>query len=247
MRSFTSYPWEHGSNFVIDHQFDTIMRCVVDGALQVEREKRHVTTYGYVESGVCVLFHDDCEYDLQPGMFFSAPGLTHIAAQGRVMLVQRFGYRGVFHLGGRIEHRGRLRYIDGCTDSLLIPPQRYGEPCLNLLYFPPGIEQTMHTHPSSRSGLILSGAGVCDTPEGQVDLLPGTLFCIHTDGPHRFITTDSEMRVLAFHPDSDFGPKDEDHPMLNRTFVGTAAGGTQIAGEEIRTKKTVEVEYEMTP
>jgi hypothetical protein len=24
--------------------------------------------------------------------------------------------------------------------------------------------------------------------------------------------------VLAFHPDSDFGPTDEDHPMLNRTY-----------------------------
>lgn len=27
-----------------------------------------------------------------------------------------------FHLGGPTEERGRLRYIDGCTDSLRIAP-----------------------------------------------------------------------------------------------------------------------------
>ena len=27
------------------------------------------------------------------------------------------------------------------------------------------------------------------------------------------------MDVIAYHPDSDFGPQDEDHPMINRTIV----------------------------
>jgi hypothetical protein len=28
------------------------------------------------------------------------------------------------------------------------------------------------------------------------------------------------LRVIAYHPDSDFGPTHEDHPMINRTMVG---------------------------
>ena len=48
-----------------------------------------------------------------------------------------------FQVGGPIEAMGRLRYIDGCTDSLLIPPWRRGEACLNHLHIPPGVEQTM--------------------------------------------------------------------------------------------------------
>ena len=27
------------------------------------------------------------------------------------------------------------------------------------------------------------------------------------------------MDVIAYHPDSDWGPTDETHPMVNRTFV----------------------------
>jgi hypothetical protein len=27
------------------------------------------------------------------------------------------------------------------------------------------------------------------------------------------------MDVIAWHPDSDFGPEDDDHPMVNRTIV----------------------------
>jgi len=84
---------------------------------------------------------------------------------------------------------------------------------------PPGIDQTMHTHPSERIGMILSGHGVCITPDGETDLKPGMLFCIHPEGKHKFRTTTSEMRVLAYHPDSDFGPTDQDHPMINRTMV----------------------------
>lgn len=47
------------------------------------------------------------------------------------------------------------------------------EPSMNLLHIPPGIEQTMHTHPSDRIGVVVSGAGQCVTPEGLVDLVPG--------------------------------------------------------------------------
>jgi hypothetical protein len=125
---------------------------------------------------------------------------------------------------GKLEYEGRLKYINGCNDSLLIPPIKLGDPCVNLLYFPPGTNQTMHTHPSDRIGLILSGQGQCITEDDRgsvvIPLRAGMLFCIHTGGRHKFLTHQGSMRVLAYHPDSDFGPTDEDHPMINRTMIG---------------------------
>ena len=140
----------------------------------------------------------------------------------RIMVIQNLGFNGMYSMGGPIEDKGRLRYIDKCTDSLLCPPPLLGDPCLNHLHFPAGIDQSEHTHPSTRAGIVARGRGVCTTPDGQYDLLPGVIFFIPTDGRHKFATSDSSMDVIAFHPDSDFGPTHEHHPMINRTLVGGA-------------------------
>jgi hypothetical protein len=42
---------------------------------------------------------------------------------------------------------------------------------------------------------------------------------IPQDFLHRFQTNDDELVVVAFHPDSDFGPENLDHPMINKTVV----------------------------
>jgi len=94
-----------------------------------------------------------------------------------------------------------------------------GDPCLNLLYFPPGVTQTQHTHPSMRVGMVISGEGECVTPSATIPLVPGGVFVIPTDGLHGFVTRSSAMTVIAYHPDSDFGPTHEVHPMINRTIV----------------------------
>lgn len=140
------------------------------------------------------------------------------------MVIFHQAYEALFHIGGPVENKGRLRYIDGCTDSLLIPPVLLGDPCLNLLHFPPGIDQTSHVHPSPRLGMVARGKGICRLPDRQVDLSPGRLFHIPTDVAHAFATTGSAMTVIAYHPDSDFGPQHQNHPMINRTIVnGTSA------------------------
>lgn len=145
-------------------------------------------------------------------------------------------YKAYTTIGGPIEATGRLKYIDGCTDSLLIPPVKKGDPCLNHLHFPSSIVQTAHTHPSHRIGIVASGNGECVTPFGNLPLVEGCIFVIkehdgqevaegldgelHDAGTHKFNTYGSHMNVIAFHPDSDFGPEDEFHPMINRTIVG---------------------------
>ena len=136
-----------------------------------------------------------------------------------------------------VEPVGRLRYIDGCTDSLLIPPQMLGDPCLNALYFPAHISQTEHTHPSPRIGLVARGSGECHTREATHSLFPGLTFIITADGKHRFSTTEEAMIVVAYHPDSDYGPTHETHPMINRTIV-QGVSASQI--ELIRTREDKE-------
>nr|MBP9839320.1 AraC family ligand binding domain-containing protein [Pseudomonadota bacterium] len=128
---------------------------------------------------------------------------------------------GLFSIGGPLEDKGRLKYINNCSDTLLVPPPKLGEPCLNALYFPANTVQTSHTHPSFRVGIVSSGAGFCLTQNSQYELRKGTVFLLPENTIHSFKTVgeNSSLVVFAFHPDSDFGPTDENHPMINRTII----------------------------
>lgn len=183
------------------------------------------TLFGYNQGDSHMsLFTDSFEYTIAPGMYFAVNRPVRISDSHQMWAVGANRYSALNSIGGPVEDVGRLRYIDGCTDSLLIPPVIKGDPCLNALFFPPGIKQTFHTHPSSRIGLVISGEGVCDDSECQFPLKPGMAFFIPPDSLHRFQTLKSSMQVLAFHPDSDFGPEHQCHPMINRTIVeGTPA------------------------
>jgi hypothetical protein len=175
-------------------------------------------------------------------MFAVIPGAAHLQF-GEAIVISRLAYEGLFQIGGPLTgETGRLKYIDGCTDTLVAAPPRIGDPCLNVLYFPPDIDQTEHTHPSLRGGLVIGGRGRCihragfDAPYQYVDLVPGMVWAIHTEGLHKFQTPYGEsMQVLAYHPDSDHGPSDEAHPMLTRTIIeGVSAADPRRA--EYRTK-----------
>ena len=137
------------------------------------------------------------------------------------MVSSAIDYKGVNIFGGPLENKGRLRYIDGCTDTLIVPPVKRGDPCLNHLHFPPGICQTPHTHPSVRTGIVYRGSGECLVPEEEkvMPLICGYAFVIKTETVHSFNTTHESMDIIAFHPDSDVGMMDDDHPMINRTIV----------------------------
>lgn len=139
--------------------------------------------------------------------------------RGRGLIVSHFGTVGLFGIGGPIEPRGRLRYIDGCTDSLLIGPQLRGDPCLNHLHIPAGTNQTRHTHPSIRVGIIARGRGRCVLPDREYALEAGLAFVITPGAAHSFVTDNDSLDVVVYHPDSDTGPTHEDHPMINRTII----------------------------
>ena len=205
----------------------------------------NATHYGFVVEGNPLLTPATAAggqtVTLCPGMYFCVPGDMTIAG-GKGDIISRLDFQGVFSVGGPIEEQGRLRYIDGCSDSLLVHPSLKGNPCLNHLHFPTHIDQTRHTHPSIRVGIVARGRGRCVVPEnddgsGQeisIPLVPGQVFLIPTDGQHSFFTDDQTMDVIAYHPDSDTGPDHDDHPMVNRTLVD---GIPAAEIDEIRTQK----------
>lgn len=198
-----------------------------NGVFQVQ----DATAFVYVQHG-SVTYNSDWTMRAKQYGCFTWGWLSYSSdALGFIVLVTS-GYRGMRSVGGELEGTGRLKYIDGCTDSLLIPPVKRGDPCLNHLHFPSKITQSPHTHPDLRLGMIARGRGECVTPFGDVPLFAGTLFVIHPKnettaegldgqqhlvGVHSFRTTDSTMDVVAFHPSSDYGPTDEEHPMILQT------------------------------
>jgi hypothetical protein len=141
------------------------------------------------------------------------------AFDGNVFGVFRLGFLG-HNLIGSVDTMlpGKLSYIDGCSDSLLVYPPRLGDSSLNYLHFPQNIVQSYHTHPSIRIGCVIKGSGISDTTH-PIELKEGMIFCLDEHELHRFKTSDYEMKIIAFHPDGDWGPTDENHIMLNRTYV----------------------------
>lgn len=180
------------------------------------------THFGYVYQGRSQLLRSvgSETYGLRSGMYFCLPDSGTIGGEGSSgMVVTRLGYRGMFNLGGPIEAAGRFAYIDGGTSSLLIPPVTLGDPCLNAMYFPPHINQTLHTHPSDRIGIVVAGKAELETSQTLLFVESGTIFRIPAHQPHKFRTGETSFIAVIFHPDSDAGFTHRNHPMLQRTMV----------------------------
>jgi hypothetical protein len=215
--------------------------------------------YGFIYSGEAILkIENGIQCILVKDTYFTHCGNFSLCGIFKAVIIEVIHDGGIYKkdnfksmtaIGGVVEDIGRLKYIDGCTDSLLLSPIKKGNPCLNHLHFPKEIEQTPHTHPSHRIGLVIRGRGECVTPFGNLPLEEGCIFIIkeydgvseaigldgniYEAGTHKFNTYESSMDVIAFHPDSDFGPMDEFHPMINRTIV-KGISANQL--ENIRTK-----------
>lgn len=199
-----------------------IFGVLSDGSVSLPARATH---YGFCLDGVMEFRADHWTAHIPERCYFSVPsdGPAAVrAANGfgaRGYVASRLEYRGLKMVGGPVEDRGRLRYIDGCSDTLLISPPLLGDPCFNLLHLPPGTDQTFHTHPTLRAGMVHAGRGVCRTDAGVFPLLPGRLFLLYPDAIHAFRTEGESMTLTVYHPDSDFGPSHDEHPMLNRTIV----------------------------
>ena len=158
-------------------------------------------------------------YPLSGRSYAVLPREANIDGGSGVTVTHR-AFLGLFQIGGPVESVGRLRYIDGCSDTVLVAPVVRGAPCLNLLHLPGATRQTDHHHPSVRVGLVVAGQGTCVLNHiRRVSLQSGSVFVLPEHTIHRFETEPGqELLVMAWHPDSDTGPTDDDHPMINRTL-----------------------------
>lgn len=190
--------------------------------------QKTASVYGYCLSGGFKVQNGLDSFSLTEGNFFSMSGMVQFSptdANSELWTVVRYGFKVPQQLG-RVESNGRLSYIDGCSDSVLVSMPRYGDPVLNYLHFPEDIYQTQHTHPSVRLGIVISGTGEAFRDETEISssswrepLTKGCMFMLEEQELHSFCTENSHMDIIAFHPDSDTGPTDENHSMINRTYI----------------------------
>jgi quercetin dioxygenase-like cupin family protein len=116
---------------------------------------------------------------------------------------------------------GNLSYMDGGTNTTAINPGRLGDPVVNYVHFPAGMQQTLHTHPSHRIGMVLKGLGKIELDNGEFLLKQGDVFFMQRNVLHNFMCPYNEDVVLfVFAPDSGTGPTDEVNPLKIRTYVG---------------------------
>jgi hypothetical protein len=195
------------------------LRCVGVGRIQLPEKTSHY--FGWILTGRAQLeLASGLVLPMESSMYFSSSGGFQLESKGEVVLFERLGYRGLFQVGGPVEADGRLCYIDNCRTTILVPPPRMGDPVFNYLVFPPKTEQTMHLHPTLRLGVVIDGSGECVTPASpRIPLTKGDVFCLPEGYQHCFYSGPQGMKVIAYHPDSDTGPTDQDHPMLNRTYI----------------------------
>ncbi|MES2528013.1 MAG: cupin domain-containing protein [Bdellovibrionota bacterium] len=186
------------------------------------------TLWGFTQEGTLKAKTGDVSWEVKPLQWFCLPfkkGAELFLAPGtRVFIMHADRLQGLSSMGGPVEAEGRLRYIDGCTDSVLYSPPMIGDPCMNLLHFPEGVDQTEHYHPSFRSGIVCRGTGVCVSASDDA-LEVGTIFYLPSKMRHKFRTTQHSMDVISFHPDSDWGPTHDIHPMINRTWGTNGTDG----------------------
>eukprot|EP01084_Bolivina_argentea_P281052 480814_1 len=236
---FCSFELKHGHLLTnIDDQFDVNMYGWNDNTFNSSdyEIKNKSTSFGYIQDGKCKLYNQQtkCSFELCKGMYFSIPNVCKDSkyviepmdnSHNSGIIINQNNYNGIFNIGGPIEHIGRLRYIDGCTDSLLLHPTMYGDPCLNVLYFINNLRQTPHTHPSFRCGVVIDGYGHCKLENNiTIELNKDSVFYIPRNVLHSFETDQhNKLTILAYHPDSDFGPKHHEHPMINRTIVNNVS------------------------
>ena len=117
---FMAFDWTTGHVAECDPNFPTALYAWDGEALELDLD---AAFFGFVQEGEAVLACAAGTFTLKAGMYFSANEAVRVSG-GRGIVIARLGHRSFFTLGGPVEAKGRLKYIDGCTDSLLIAPCR---------------------------------------------------------------------------------------------------------------------------
>ncbi|HHI93341.1 MAG TPA: cupin domain-containing protein [Gammaproteobacteria bacterium] len=123
-----------------------------------------------------------------------------------------------------ITKKTSLPYVNGCSTKQIFPPERPGDPTLQLLDIPPySSEQAHHIHSTARVVYILSGTGNCIVGMGEncitEELHPGKSLILQKMCPHHFETDGDHLLVLPLHIFSSVGNLENNHPMYHGTYL----------------------------
>lgn len=178
------------------------------------------THFGFVLSGHIVLrYANGRRMPLPEGYHFCVNGAATVESYGTGIVSSAEGFAGMNQFGGPLENEGRLRYVDGCSNSLLVHPLRKGDPCFHHLHLEPHTKERPHTHPSLRTLVVYRGEGEAIVPGlGTVHIKRGDAFVIEPNCAHSFNTGEVGMSLVTYHPDSVVGYTDDNNPMLNNTI-----------------------------
>lgn len=120
--------------------------------------------------------------------------------------------------------RMTLPYVNGCSTRQIFPPERIGDPTMQMLQIPSNSkEQEHHIHSTSRVVYVLSGSGksvVGSKTKNMSEILtPGMSIVLDNMVPHHFETFDEPLVVIPVHIWSA-APNglENNHPMFNGTF-----------------------------
>lgn len=122
-------------------------------------------------------------------------------------------------------HQGtNLPYVNGCSTKQLFPPERPGDPTLQLLYMPPyTMEQAHHIHSTVRVVYVLSGHGKSVVGIGDHtvtnELSQGMVCLLEPMCPHHFETDSEPLLCTPLHIFSSTGRHELDHPMAQGTHL----------------------------
>jgi len=215
-------PLEHdgaGKVASILYGFDTRDRAA--GA-RVARIPDLGASFGFVERGEVRVVDDYVDWTIRGHQWFRLRGgLEATISPGSCLFVaQREDHRGLHVMGGPIEPSGRLRNLGGTSDTILVAPTVLGDPCLNHVHYPAGDGPPVHRHPSTRFAMVAHGQGRLERPgRDPVRLEAGMVLRITAGVEHRLVADPSRpMDVVTYHPDSDWGPTHDVHPVRNRTW-----------------------------
>ena len=117
-----------------------------------------------------------------------------------------------------------LPYVNGCSTKQVFPPDRLGDPTLQLLNIPPhSAEQAHHIHSTGRVVYVLSGTGRSlvgmEDSYHTENLYPGKVVVLGKFAPHHFETNDEHLIVLPLHIFSSVPGLENNHPMFNGTHL----------------------------
>lgn len=115
-----------------------------------------------------------------------------------------------------------LPYINGCSSKQVFPPDRPGDPTLQMLSMPAFTEeQAHHIHATARVVLVVDGAGESvvgmKNRNATESLYPGKVIILEKMCPHHFRTEDMGLKVIPLHVWSSIESIEKNHPMFNGT------------------------------